>query len=363
MNAPHQPAKGTGRGLTAIILAAGQSTRMKTATAKVMHPVCGRPMLAYVIDACRAAGAETIHVVVGFAKECIVEAFSREPGIRFIEQREQKGTGHAVSMCADALGEFEGDCIVIAGDMPLIRSETLADLVGGHRSTGAAASLVTTHLADPAGYGRILREADGAFEAIVEHRDCTAGQLAIQEVNPSYYCFDAAGLFESLKKVTPNNAKGEYYLTEVLSILKKGGQHVRAATILPAEDATGVNSRAELAAVNRLMQQRILAYWMEQGVTIIDPASTWIDSPAQIGADTVLMPFSYVEGAARIGSGCRIGPFAYVGSGARVEDGAAVGPGALTAFDATTPDRRVSPGTSKRTVQISRRPPAQSGVS
>lgn len=350
------------RGLVAIILAAGRSTRMKSEQPKVMHEICGRPMLAYVIDACRQAGIERFIVVVGFGKEAVMSAFSTEPGVQFVEQSEQKGTGHAVLMCKDALAKFEGDCVVIAGDMPMIRAETLRTLIGSHRATGATASLATTVLADPIGYGRILRDPNGSFSGIVEHRDCTAEQLKISEVNPSYYCFDSKAMFEALGQVKTNNAKGEYYVTDVLTILRAAGKTVRAGTNVPAQDATGINSRIDLAEVAKLMQRRIQECWMENRVTIVDPGNTWIDSGVEIGPETVIKPYCYLEGNARIGAGCTVGPFAYVAAGAVVSDGARVGPGTLTALDTVGGTRPASGAPAKRTVQVVRRPPTQSSV-
>ena len=351
------------RPVRAVIIAAGKSTRMKSDRPKVMHEVCGRPMLAYVLDACRDAEIRETVVVVGFGKEEVIAAYSGQPGISFVEQNEQKGTGHAVSMCADAFKGFDGDCVVIAGDMPMIRSQTLRDLVGGHRGSGSVASIATTVLDDPTGYGRIVRNAAGEFERIVEHRDTTAGQLKICEVNPSYYCFDARTLFASLPKVKTNNAKGEYYLTDVLAVLKSEGKSIRACTSVPAIDATGINSRADLADVSRLMQKRIATAWMEQGVTIVDPNNTWIDSRATIGAETIINPFSYIEGRAIIGAGCQIGPYAYVTDGAVIADGAGVGPGLLTAFDQPGGAKAAHPSNRARQVQVVRRPPAQSSCS
>lgn len=350
------------RGLVAIVLAAGRSTRMKSDLPKVMHEICGQPMLVYVLDACRQAGIEKFYIVVGFGKEAVIAAFEAEPGVSFVEQAEQKGTGHAVQMCKEALAKYEGDCVVIAGDMPMIRAETLRTLIGSHRATGATASLATTVLEDPTSYGRILRGEDGAFAGIVEHRDCTPEQLEIREVNPSYYCFDTKALFEVLSQVTPNNAKGEYYITDVLSILRSAGKTVRASTSVLAQDATGINSRADLAEVARLMQRRIQDAWMERRVTIVDPANTWIDSPVAIGPETVIKPFCFLEGNARIGAGCTVGPFAYVAAGAVVNDGARVGPGALSALDTLGGARPISNAPAKRTVQVVRRPPAQSSI-
>lgn len=310
----------------AVIMAAGQSTRMKTTRPKVLHEVCGRPMLAYVLDACREAGIEKLLVVVGYGKAALIDAFSAEPGITWVEQAEQKGTGHAVMMCETALRGFEGRVVVIAGDMPLVRGETLKTLIRTHDSEKAAVTLATTELEDPTGYGRIVRDGAGRLMGIVEHRDCTADQLAIREVNPSYYCFDAAALFEALGQIRPDNAKGEYYITDALKILIQAGRTAAAVPAVPPDDATGINNRHDLAIVNRMMQDRIQRRLMDAGVTIVDPATTWIDARATIGQDTVIEPFCVVNGPARMGDGCRIGPHAVIGGEARIEAGATIGP-------------------------------------
>ncbi|MFQ5428753.1 MAG: bifunctional N-acetylglucosamine-1-phosphate uridyltransferase/glucosamine-1-phosphate acetyltransferase [Phycisphaerae bacterium] len=355
-----EPAPGSPRGLTAIILAAGKSTRMKTDLPKVMHDLCGQPMLSYVLSACRAAGIDTFHLVVGFGKDRLVRAYGDEPGLQFVEQREQKGTGHAVSMCTEALRAFDGDVVVIAGDMPMVRPETLRTLVHSHRAAGAAASLATTVLDDPAGYGRILRDAAGRFDRIVEDRDCTPEQKAIREVNPSYYCFDARSLFAAIPKLKPDNAKGEFYITDVLEILRAEGRPVRAATSVPAEDAVGINSRADLAAVAKVMQRRIQAHWMEAGVTIVDPGTTWIDVLARIGPESVIKPFSYIEGNARVGRRCVVGPYACLRRGAVIEDDASVGPGVFDALDSGSPARSAGAAAKpKRPTSVVRHPPAQ----
>ena len=347
------------RGLAAIILAAGRSTRMKTDHPKVMHEVCGRSMLSHVLCACRQAGIRRFHVVVGFGKQVIIQAFDGEEGISFVEQREQKGTGHAVSMCADGLKDFSGDVVVLAGDMPMLRSETLQALIQGHRAACSAASLATTVLDDPSSYGRIIRSADGDFDRIVEHRDCTVDQLKICEVNPSYYCFDAETLFKALPKIKPNNAKGEYYITDVLEVIRKDSKTVRAATSVPAVDAVGINSRADLAEVSRLMQRRIQADWMEAGVSFDDPATTWIDSRATIGPDSRIKPFSYIEGHARIGARCVVGPYAYIADGAVVEDGSTIGSGALSAFETTAVTQKTSGPIHQRGSSVTRQPPSR----
>ncbi len=348
------------RGLAAVILAAGQSTRMKTRLPKVMHEVCGQPMLAHVLNACRGAGITKLYVVVGFGGEVIQKAFAKDADVEFVQQAEQLGTGHAVQMCSDALRGFAGDVVVVAGDMPMIRSETLRDLVGGHRATGSAGSLATTVLEDPTGYGRIIRKTDGEFERIVEQRDCTDEQLNIREVNPSYYCFDWQTLVDSLARITPDNAKKELYLTDTMAIIRESGKTVRASTSVAAEDAVGINSRADLAGVNRLMQRRIQTQWMDTGVTIVDPNTTWLDGRCVIGRESVIQPFTCIEGGARIGRGGTIGPYALLRDGVVVEDGVTVGPGALNAFDAAARGRSGDSHPPEKSRAV-RRPPARTG--
>ncbi len=310
--------------VAAVVLAAGQSTRMRSDAPKVLHEVCGRPMLAFVLDACRAAGIERVFVVVGHQKQLVINSFASDADLAFVEQAEQKGTGHAVLMCRQALERFDGPVLVIAGDMPLIRGETLSELAASHRAAGAAASLATTVLDDPGGYGRIVRDEAGALLAIVEERDCTPDQRAIREVNPSYYCFDRAGLFEALGAVRPDNAKKELYLTDVFRELRQRGRTVAARTVVPAADATGINSRADLAEVNRLMQRRLQEAVFEGGATIVSPETTWIEAGATVGAETVIQPFTFVGAWARVGRGCALGPFAWVARRETVPDGATV---------------------------------------
>jgi bifunctional UDP-N-acetylglucosamine pyrophosphorylase/glucosamine-1-phosphate N-acetyltransferase len=311
----------------AIILAAGKSTRMKSDLPKVLHEICGRPMLSFVLRACRLAGVDRLLVVVGHGREKVVQAFEGESGdITWVYQGEQKGTGHAVLCCREALGNDAGSVLVIAGDMPLIRRETLAELLAHRERSGDAVTIATTNLADPTGYGRIIRDAQGRLEGIIEHRHCTPEQRAIAEVNPSYYCFDAKLMMSALRDVQPDSAAGEIFITEAIRILKSKGHGVSAQVSAPAEDAMGINSRLDLATVGRAMQDRIQYELMAEGVTIVDPDNTWIEVDAVVGRDTVIQPFSFIGAAASIGTGCRIGPFATIGSAEVVDDGAVVGP-------------------------------------
>ncbi|MGD8453746.1 MAG: NTP transferase domain-containing protein [Phycisphaerae bacterium] len=296
----------------AVILAAGQGTRLKSQHPKVLHEVCGRPMLAYVLDACRAAGITECIVVVGHRKEEVVAAFADDGHIRWVEQNPQRGTGHAVMVCRQEIAGRFDHLVVLCGDAPLVRTETIRAMLDVHLAEGAAATLATAIFDDPAGYGRIWRDADGKLLGIVEHRDCTPAQLEIREINPGYYAFKLPEFLGALDQLTPNNAKNEYYITDTIAHLLAAGHKAMAVTSVAPEDVFGINSRQHLALVNRVMRDRILDRLMSDGVTIVDPASTWIDGRATVGADTVIHPHVCVEGPACIGPGCVVGPFAVV---------------------------------------------------
>jgi bifunctional UDP-N-acetylglucosamine pyrophosphorylase/glucosamine-1-phosphate N-acetyltransferase len=299
---------------------------MRSDRPKVLHEICGRPMLSFVLNACRSVGVDRLLVVVGHGREEVRQAFDGDAGATWVQQEPQQGTGHAVLSCRKALEGFAGSVLVIAGDMPLVRRETLSGLLSSRQESGCALSLATTTLEDPTGYGRIIRNSKGELDAIVEQRDCTPEQRRIREVNPSYYCFDAAALFRALDRVAPDPATGEWYLTHTVRILKESGEGVSARVSLPAEEAMGINSRLDLAVVGRAMQDRIQLGLMQEGVTIVDPDNTWIDADATVGRDTTIYPFSFLGAACDIGAGCRIGPFAHVPAGETVEDGTVIGP-------------------------------------
>jgi bifunctional UDP-N-acetylglucosamine pyrophosphorylase/glucosamine-1-phosphate N-acetyltransferase len=300
----------------AIILAAGVSSRMNTQIAKVLHEVCGRPMLAYVLDACRQVGIKKIYVVVGFSSEQVKERFSDADDIVWVVQDKQLGTAHAVLCCREYLKDFKGETLVLCGDGPLIRTETLKSLIESHEAGQSAATLATAILDDPAGYGRIVRDKYNNIQGIVEDSDCTKEQLAIREINPSYYLFNNQVLFEALENVKPDNVKEEYYLTDAVSGIIATGHKVTAVTAVRPEEAMGVNSRTQLSEAGRIMQYRIQQQLMESGVTIVAPDKTWIDARAKIGRDTVIEPFTYIHGNVTIGQNCRVGPFAYLRNGA-----------------------------------------------
>ena len=309
----------------AIILAAGVSSRMNTQMAKVLHEVCGRPMLSYVLDACREVGIKKIYVVVGFSAKLVTEQFSSsrfasqsetaEDDLVWVQQDKQLGTAHAVLCCKEYLKDFQGETLVLCGDGPLIRTETLRTLIESHEAGQSAATLATAILENPAGYGRIIRDKFNNIQGIVEDSDCTKEQLAIKEINPSYYIFDNQVLFEALQNVKPDNVKHEYYLTDAVSGIIATGHKVTAVTAVRPEEAMGVNSREQLSQASKIMQRRIQQQLMENGVTIVDPDNTWIDARAKIGQDTVIEPFTYIHGDVKIGRNCRIGPFAYLRNG------------------------------------------------
>ncbi|MBK9120267.1 MAG: NTP transferase domain-containing protein [Phycisphaerales bacterium] len=304
----------------AVVLAAGKGTRLKSELPKVLHEVCGRPMLAFVLDACRAAGVEEAVAVVGHGQELVRAAFAHDAGLHWVEQSPQRGTGHAVMVCREEMARFE-HVLVLCGDGPLIRSATLSELLERHLAEGNAATLATAVLDDPAGYGRIWRDGEGRFLGIVEQLDCTPEQRAIREVNPSYYCFRVADLLIALDQLQPNNAKNEYYITDTFALFRAAGRPVGAVTSVPPADIYSINSRHDLAMVNAVMRDRILRRLMDEGVTIVDPATTWIDARAQLGRDTVVYPFVALTGPVQIGANCRIGPFVHLAGGTSIGDG------------------------------------------
>ena len=295
---------------TAIILAAGKSTRMKSRLPKPLHEICGRPMLEYVLRACFEAGCSNVIVVVGHGKEEIVSRFDGDGRIQWVEQTEQLGTGHAARMCVEALKGHDGDVFILTGDGPLIRGEVLRTLLHAHREEKAAASMATAVLDDPTGYGRIVRDKAGDFVEIVEQGDATAEQLKIAEVFPSYYCIRSEDLIAGLSKLTNNNSKREYYLTDIYGILRQAGKKVLAVQAVTQEDSLAVNDRIQQAEVDAIMQDRIHRRLRSEGVTIVSGINTYLEDGVSIGRDTVIQPFSFIGRDSSIGPDCVIGPFA-----------------------------------------------------
>ena len=299
---------------------------MKSKRPKGLHPVCGRPMLSYVLRACYDAGCTRILMVVGHGKDEIKGEFGSDRRISWVEQTEQLGTGHAAMVCRDELQKHpHGDVFILAGDGPLIRGEVLKTLHNAHVEERAAASMATAILDDPTGYGRVVRDAEGNFIEIVEQIDCTSEQLEIREVFPSYYCVRSEDLLSALSKLTNKNKKGEYYLTDIFGILQKAGRKVVAVQAVTADDVIGVNNRQQLAEVDAIMQDRIHRKLRESGVTIVSGVNTYIEDGVSIGADTVVQPFTFIGRDSTIGTECEIGPFACLPSQSIVPEGTNVG--------------------------------------
>lgn len=310
----------------AVVLAAGKGTRMKSALPKVLHEICGRPMVEYVLDAARQAGVDRLVVVVGHAAETVRKTLGGYPGVEFALQAEQKGTGHAVMMCRENLAGHDGPVFVLTGDAPLMQSQSFAALLAEYRDQKAACVIGTAETEANFGLGRIVRSPAGEFLRIVEQRDATPEEAAITEINVGCYVFDCRLLFEALTELLPNNKQGEYYLTDCAAILKRKGHRVVAAKKLDIREALGVNTRVQMVEIHRTMQREWLDELLLAGVTIVEPAQTYIDLRARIGEDTVIHPFTAITGPAVIGRDCQIGPHVVVEGTARIPDGSVVEP-------------------------------------
>jgi bifunctional UDP-N-acetylglucosamine pyrophosphorylase/glucosamine-1-phosphate N-acetyltransferase len=298
--------------VAAIILAAGKSTRMRSRTPKALHPVCGKPILFHLLDALDEIGVRRRVVVVGHGADSVRNTVDAHYGVGAIEyavQAEQRGTGHAVQMAEAALGSHRGPVTVLPGDAPLLTGAALRELIDRHTGSGAAATLLTAVLPGDAGsYGRVVRGPDGQVLAIVEARDATAEQRDIREINTSVYAFDGPGLFRALRDLRPDNAQGELYLTDAIQILGAAGQRVGAVVAADPDIVLGVNTRVELADIAARMRARLLRDLMLSGVTIADPATTYVDAGVLVGQDTVLLPNTHLLGGTCIGEDCVIGP-------------------------------------------------------
>ena len=292
--------------LTAVILAAGKGTRMKSELPKVLHKVGGHPMLEHVMDAAEAAGCSDNVVVIGHGAELVRTLVGDRARIAL--QAEQLGTGHAVLQAADTLQDFTGTVMILCGDTPLLEAEELKKFYEEHVKSGAAATVMSAVMEDPFGYGRILRDKNGDVAGIVEQKDASPEQKRIKEINTGNYCVEAPLLFEVLRTLGNNNAQGEYYLTDVLAKLRGMGKKVGGVVTEDSEMIMGVNSRRQLAEAESVMRRRILERHMDDGVTVMDPASTFIEKSVRIAPDTVIYPFTWLQGETVIGKDCEIGP-------------------------------------------------------
>ena len=287
------------------MLAAGKGTRMKSALPKVLHRISGRPIVQYVLGAAAALEPSTVTMVVGHQSDALTRGLSGRPDLQFVVQEPQLGTAHAVLQAESVLGGRAGTLVLLYADVPLLRGETLRALVRAHQQERAAATVLTAHVERPYGYGRIVRT-NGQITRIVEERDATAAERAIREINSGVYAFDLEPLFPALRSVASQNAQGEYYLTDLVAIYRRRKLAVATVLVTNPDEIRGINSRTELAEVGALVRQQKNEELMAAGVTIVDPATTYVEPDVVVGPDTVLHPNVHLEGQTRIGAACEI---------------------------------------------------------
>lgn len=304
---------------------------MKSATPKVLHDICGRSLVGHVLAAAGELQPERLVVVVGHAREKVTEHLAGvAPEVRTAVQAEQNGTGHAVRMGLEELGgSVDGTVVVVCGDTPLLTGETLRRLSLTHSADGNAVTVLTAEMPDATGYGRIVRDDSGAVTAIVEHKDASETQRAIREINSGVFAFDGALLADALKRVRTDNSQGEEYLTDVLGILREAGHRVGASVAADHREIAGINNRVQLSEARRILNDRLLTAAMLSGVTVIDPATTWVDVTVTFEQDAVVHPGTQLHGTTHLGEGCEVGPNSRltdtrVGAGARVDNTVAV---------------------------------------
>jgi bifunctional UDP-N-acetylglucosamine pyrophosphorylase/glucosamine-1-phosphate N-acetyltransferase len=303
----------TERHLSAIILAAGEGSRMKSERPKPLHRLCGRPMLTYVLDALGDCDLDVAAIVVGHKGEWVTKKIREEEvgfHLEFVEQREQRGTGDAALIGLVGLPDDpeDGDVLILPGDTPLLRPETIRALVDRHRATDVAATVLTMRVANPAGYGRVVRGRDDRVVRIVEHRDASPEELVIDEVNTSIYCFSRPILTPALRRLEPDNSQGELYLTDVVEVLSSTGYAVDSMLVSDPHETAGVNDRAQLAVAEAELRRRTNERLLASGVTLLDPSNTYVDTTVRVGRDVTLFPGTLLHGDTVIGDGCEIGP-------------------------------------------------------
>lgn len=296
------------RNVVSVVLAAGQSKRIKSNFQKILHEVAGKPIIKHVIEILEEVPVSRNIVVINRTGGKVKDILRGHKNIKFVFQDEQLGTGHAVMQAKKILAGFKGTTLVVCGDTPLLTVETLRRLINKHISNNATVTILTTEMEDPSGYGRIIHNSDGSVQRIVEEKDALPEHKIIKEINTATYCFNNKYLFEALNKVTNKNKQGEYYLTDVIEILTQEGHIIEVEKTPDADEAIGVNTRRQLVQAQRILRYRILNKLMDNGVTIIDADNTFIDSEVNIGMDTVVYPFTFIRGKTTIGKGCQIGP-------------------------------------------------------
>ncbi len=312
--------------IKAVILAAGKGTRMKSvSTPKVLHKIMGKTLLGYVLDNVKNFVSEEFVIVGHHAQD--VENFVKNnyDNAKTVLQSPQLGTGHAVSMVCPELENYDGLVLILCGDTPLVKEETLKEFVEFHKSQNSDLTVMSTIFDNPANYGRIIRESDNSLKCIVEEKDATPEQKAVKEVNAGIYCLNWGKIKSAFGQLKSNNAQGEYYLTDIVSWGKAQNLNVNAYILQNSDEIYGINSRLNLAEAAKMMNRRNLEHYMEEGVTIVDPDSTWISEDTQIGQDTIIYPATYIEGKNVIGKNCKIGPCAHLRGGVEVCDNVKVG--------------------------------------
>ena len=306
----------------AIVLAAGRGTRMRSETPKVLHKILGKPMIRYVLDSVRGAGVSDVILVAGYGSSLLEDAVKTA---RIAVQKKLLGSGDAVKTAKKALKNYSGNILIVCGDTPLIRAETIKNLIRKHDSSGASATILTAKMSDPEGYGRIVRDGNGRVSAIVEEEKASLYEEVINEINVGTYCFKATELFEALDAVSPDNKKKEIFLTDAISILKNKGKLVESYLTGDPDEAIGVNTRMDLAASTAILKKRIIKQLMLEGVTIQDPASTMIYPGVKIGKDTTIYSNTVIESDVEIGRKCLIGPFARIRPHVSIGDNVEIG--------------------------------------
>jgi bifunctional UDP-N-acetylglucosamine pyrophosphorylase/glucosamine-1-phosphate N-acetyltransferase len=327
--------------LAAVILAAGKGTRMQSKTPKVLQPLAGRPMISYALELAQGLGATPVVVVVGHQAESIKRSLS--PGKWMaVEQTEPLGTGHAMRQTEEVLKDFPGDVLVLHADVPLLRVETLRRLVEAHHNSGTVATLLTAVMERPGRLGRVVRASTGQVARIVEALDATGDERDIHEINTGIYCFQVSFLFAALQDLTPNNVKGEYYLTDVIGAACRAGLPVQAVPVEDWRESIGVDSKADLANAEAILRQQVLERLMANGVTILDPHSTYVHPDVQVGADTVLHPNTYLYGKTVIGAHCQVWPNTVIRDSV-VEDGVIIYPSCVITSSTIAAEAQVGP--------------------
>ena len=304
---------------TAIVLAAGKGTRMRSPIPKVLHEVCGTTLLECVIETIQEAGISRIIVVVGDKKEAVKDCLKGMP-VEVIEQQEQMGTAHAVLSARHLISGVTDVVMVLNGDTPLVKTQTLKRLITVNVESNSDVTLLTAYLDKPQGYGRISRDTRGYIKGIIEESEANATEVKIKEINVGMYVFKATSLLEGLDEIVPHNKKGEFYLTDIISIFYGKGEKIEGFVGENAVEVLGINTQQELAAVNQIRRDEIMRSFMEQGVTIIDPSNTFIENNVEIGEGTKVYPFTYICKNVDIGQRCSIGPFAYLKAGTKIGD-------------------------------------------